>query len=495
MGHSLELIRAERAKRATEAERRRIASDFYAIRAKCQRLTGFVREAWHVLEPTAQYSHNWHVDAICEHLEAVTAGQINRLLINVPPGSMKSLLVSVLWPAWEWSIGMRSMRYLTTSFAEDSVKRDTRKHRDLIRSEWFQALWPEVVLTRMGETSFANSDTGTREGVPFGSLTSKRGDRLIIDDPHSVNTAESDAERATTVRLFREGATNRLNDQEKSAIVVVMQRLHERDISGAILSLGMGYEHLMLPMEYEPGRNSTTSIGFVDPRRADGELLDPVRFPRSVVEDLKRDMGSYAFAGQYQQRPTPREGGLFKRSWFEIVGAAPADAKRARAWDLAASTGSNSDWTAGVRVSRDAMGIFYVEHVERFRGSPAEVERTILSRAATDATATAIRLPQDPGQAGKAQAQTLVRMLAGYDVKASPVTGSKEVRATPAAAQAEAGNVKIVAGPWNDAFIDELCTFPSGAHDDQVDAFADAVNALALTPEAPVAQSASFTWG
>jgi hypothetical protein len=210
-----------------------------------------VREAWPVLEPETTYQHNWHIDAICAHLEAVTDGRINRLLINVPPGSSKSLIVSVLWPAWEWAKGRRGLRYLTTSFAEDNAKRDSRKHRDLVMSEWYKALFPEVVLTRTGEMSFANSATGNRECSAFGSLTSKRGDRLIIDDPHSTSQGESDAERAASVRKFREGAVNRLNDQERSAIVVVMQRLHGADISGTIIEVGMGYTHLCIPMEFD----------------------------------------------------------------------------------------------------------------------------------------------------------------------------------------------------------------------------------------------------
>jgi predicted phage terminase large subunit-like protein len=488
--------------RERRAERRRIRDDTHAIRARCQKLSGFVREAWRVLEPNQPYVHNWHIDAVCDHLEAITFGRINRLLINVPPGTMKSLLVSVLWPAWEWGpMGLRSMRFLTTSFAEGNVKRDTRKHRDLTISDWYQALWPEVRLTRTGEMSFANADTGTREGVAFASLTSRRGDRLIIDDPHSTETAESETERANTTRLFREGATNRLNDQEKSAIVVVMQRLHEQDVSGTIKRYGMEYVHLMLPMEFEVDRACQTTIGFCDPRTDEGELLDPVRFGRKVVDDLKRDMGAYAYAGQYQQRPVPRDGGLFKRSWFtedKYVNAAPADAKRCRAWDLAATAkkaNNRPDWTAGVRVSRGSDGAFYVEHVVRFQDTPGAVEKTMRAVAETDTTATAIQLPQDPGQAGKAQAETLIKMLAGYDVHAKPVTGDKETRARPAAAQAEAGNVFIVRGEWNEAFMDELCSFPSGANDDQVDAFADALNAIALTPVAPTAQSVSFAWG
>lgn len=417
----------------------------------------------------------------------MTYGRINRLLVNVPPGSMKSLLISVMWPAWEWTHPhLRALRYLTTSFAEDSVKRDTRKHRDLTLSEWYRSLWPDVVLVRTGEMSFANKDTGTREGTAFGSLTAKRGDRLIIDDPHSTKTAESDAERTATVRQFREGALNRLNDQERSAIVVVMQRLHEQDVSGTILKLGMAYEHLMLPMEFDEGRAVSTSIGFIDPRTKDGELLDPVRFPAKVVEDLKM-MGSYAYAGQYQQRPAPRDGGMFKRAWFGFVGALPADIKaRTRAWDLGATEGGG-DYTVGVKLARDPRGVFYVEHVARDQLAGAGVERLIKNTADQDGRPTRIRLPQDPGAAGKAYAATLVSLLAGYDVKATPPTGDKETRAKPAEAQAEVGNVKILMtgdparDAWIEPFLAELCMFPAGAHDDQVDAFADALNDLALT--------------
>jgi predicted phage terminase large subunit-like protein len=477
-----EQARRERVKRQEE-DRRNFESNLETIRKRCRSLAGFVREAWHVLEPEAKYVHNWHIDAICEHLEAVTEGRINRLLINVPPGSSKSLIVSVMWPAWEWGpCGRRSLRYLTTAFNDGPVKRDTRKCRDLIASEWFRSLWPDVQLVRTGETSFANSDTGTREGVPFGSLTSQRGDRLIIDDPHSTETAESDTERLNTTRKFREGAINRLNDQERSAIVVIMQRLHEQDISGVILSLGMEYVHLMLPMEFEPERACSTSIGFADPRTDDGQLLDPVRFPASVVESLKRDMGSYGFSGQYQQRPTPRTGGMFQRGDFEIVDAVPAGGRRVRAWDFAASKpkpGRQPDWTVGLKMLM-VSETFYVEDVIRGRWSPAKVETLLRNTASQDGQLVTVRQPQDPGSAGKSDAETKVRKLAGYSVVTKPPTGDKATRARPASAQAEAGNVKLLRGPWNEAFLDEVCAFPNAMFDDQVDAFADALNELAL---------------
>ncbi len=502
----MRLIRAEKARRVAEAERERVARDAERIRARCQTLAGFVREAWHVLEPTAKLVWNWHLDALCAHLEAITHNRMRpRLLANVPPGSSKSFIVSVMWQAWEWGpAGLPSTRYLTTAFNEGPVKRDTRKCRDLILSEWYQALWP-MKLPRTGETSFANAETGTREGVPFGSLTSQRGDRLIIDDPHSTETAESAADRTATTRKFREGALNRLNDQERSAIVVIMQRLHEDDVSGVIMKFGMDFVHLCLPMEFEPDRRCETEIGFRDPRESDGELLDPVRFPRHVVDGLRRDIGSYAFAGQYQQRPAPREGGMFRRHWFETVSALPADVQSVRAWDFAAtaSTGSNNpDWTVGLRMSRDRSGFFYIDDVVRLRGSAHEVERALLNTAARDGNRVRVRIPQDAGQAGKGQAEYLVRQLAGYSVTVERETGDKEVRAMPFAAQCEAGNVKLV-GPdqsvsWIGAFLDEIGNFPMGTHDDQVDAASGAFKTLSETRRLVVsneALAASMTMG
>lgn len=410
---------------------------------------------------------------------------------------MKSLAVGVFWPAWEWGPkNLPATRIVAASHEQGLAVRDNLRARRLIASEWYQSLWGDrVVLTadQNAKIKFENEATGFRQAAAAGSITGARGDRVIIDDPHSVEGAASEAMRESVIEWFLEAVPTRLNNPDRSAIVVVMQRLHERDVSGVILAKDLGYEHLCLPMEFEPERKCSTSIGFIDPRKEDGELLFPARFSREVVERDKKVMGAYAVAGQLQQRPAPREGGLFKRPWFEFVGAAPASAKRTRAWDLAATVSDTADWTAGVRLSRDEAGIFYVEHVRRFRGTPGDVEREIAAYAQSDPTGTAIRLPQDPGQAGKAQAQTLVKMLAGHDVKAKPVSGDKETRARPAAAQAEVGNIKIVRtgdsvrDAWIEPFLDEVCAFPASAHDDQVDAFADALNDLALKP-------ASFVW-
>ncbi len=475
----LRAIRAEKERRRQQTERDRVARDAERIRTRCERLVGFVREAWHVLEPSQPYVHGWHVDALCDHLEAVSAGDINRLLINVPPGTMKSLLTSVLWPAWEWTRNP-ALRYLTTSYAEKYVKRDSRRMRDLVTSEWYTSLWPEVKLIRAGEASFANSKTGFREGMAFGSLTGGRGDRVIIDDPHSTETAESDAERENTTRIFREAVPTRLNNPATSAIVVIMQRLHEKDVSGQIMSLGLGYQHLMLPMEFEPERRCHTSIGFDDPRTYEGELLFPERFPKEVVERDKVPMGAYAVAGQFQQRPTPREGGLFKRHWFEgkFIRQAPPGVRWVRHWDLAATKSKTAAWTAGVKLGRAPDGSYVVGGVVRTRDEGHRVRALIKATAEMDGRDVEISLPQDPGQAGKVQARDFVSMLAGWRVKAEPETGDKVTRAEPFSSQCEAGNVFIVEGTWNADYLDELCLFPGGSFKDQVDATSGAFGRL-----------------
>jgi predicted phage terminase large subunit-like protein len=236
-------------------------------------------------------------------------------------------------------------------------------------------------------------------------------------------------------------------------------------------------------MEFETSRRCRTSIGFEDPRTEEGELLFPARFPAEVVQRDKVPLGQYGVAGQFQQRPAPRDGGLFKRSWFgEPVLAAPAGTRWVRHWDLAASkkrgSGVGQAATAGVKLGQAPDGAFYVGHVLRLQDEGHEVRKAIRSTAAADGVQVEVSLPQDPGQAGKVQASDLVAMLAGYVVHAEPETGDKITRAEPIAAQAAAGNLRLVKGDWNEAFLDELGNFPSGSHKDQVDALSGAFGRL-----------------
>ena len=454
-------------------------ADVLAVEAELYRrsLADFARAAWHVLEPATPLKWGWALDAICEHLEAVSRGEITRLLMNVPPGTMKSLLTGVIWPAREWGpMGMPQKRFIGTAHKQDLAVRDAMKCRRLIQSPWFQDRWP-VTLTsdQNAKTKFENSKTGFREAMAFTSMTGARGDRVILDDPLSADDANSEAALYAAEITFTEALPTRVNNN-KSAIVVIMQRLHERDTSGIILSRGSGYTHLCLPMRYEAGGAKPTR--FNDPRKADGELLFPERFPEAQVADLEKTMGSYASAGQLQQRPAPRGGGMFKREWFETVSAAPANCRWVRGWDLAATAKETAAYTAGVLIGKAQDGRFYIADATRIQGSAADVERLIVNTAGQDGTSVKGSIPQDPGQAGKAQSQYLVRQLAGFDYRASPESGDKVTRADPLAAQAEAGNVLIVQGDWNRDFLDELTTFPSGKFKDQVDAATRAFNEL-----------------
>lgn len=446
--------------------------------------------AWPILEPGAVFIPNWHIDCICDHLQAATEGEFQRLIFNIPPGFMKSLIISVFWNAWEWGpADLAHLRYLTSSWSMDYATRDTRKTRDLIRSEWYQDLWGHrVKLVRVGERSFENTERGTREGRPFSGLTAGRGDRVTVDDPHSTETAESETERERTTRLFREQLPSRVNDLKKSIIAVIMQRLHEKDVTGEAIRAELGYHIVRLPMRYEPASPCRTwlhgKLFFEDPRTIEGELLFPARADETDVRKLEHALGSYATAAQLQQRPGPREGSMFKREWFEIVKAVPAGGHSVRAWDLAstkvdARRSPDPDWTAGIRMKR-VNGVFYITHATRLREEAAGVERALKSVATQDAVEqrSRIRLPQDPGAAGKMLAASLIKALAGYDVHARPLNGDKATRATPFAAQAEAGNVKILLGSWNDMLLDELVAFPGGAHDDMVDACSDAFDEL-----------------
>ena len=448
-------------------------------------LAEFAQLAWQVLEPATDLKWGWALDAQCEHLEAVTAGEITRLLMNVPPGSMKSLLTGVIWPAWEWGPkGLPQHRFLGTAHSQSLAVRDSLKCRRLIASQWYQDRWPtKLTSDQNAKTKFENDATGFREAMAFTSMTGSRGDRVTLDDPISADNANSVAELENAHITFTETLPTRVNN-DRSAIVVVMQRLNERDTSGVILDLGLDYTHLMIPMRFEADRACTTGIGWTDPRKVDGELMFPERFPEAQVAELERTLGSYATAGQLQQRPAPRGGGMFKREWFHIVGAAPVGCRWVRGWDLAATDSATAAYTAGVLIGQAPDGRFYIADSTRIQGSAAQVENLLKATASQDGVSVRGSIPQDPGQAGKMQASYYVKQLGGFDYRASTESGDKEARANPLAAQAEAGNVFVVQGDWNRDFIDEMTTFPVGKFKDQVDAASRAFGELATKPVA-----------
>lgn len=456
--------------------------DFLNIdRELCKRsLAEFVKAAWPVVDPGMPLKWGWHMDAVCEHLEAITRGDITRLLINIPPGTSKSSLVNVYWPAWEWGpLGMAYLRIISASHEQGLAVRDAVKMRRIIQSDWFQERWPLVFTGDQNQkTYYENDKSGFRQACAVGSMTGRRGDRITWDDPLSVEKSFSVAHRQTAIDVLKETLPTRLNDPEKSAICMVMQRLHEEDPSGYILDNDLGYEHLCLPMEFEPERKCYTSIGFEDPRTEEGELLFPERFPQSVIDRDKKVMGSYAWAGQSQQRPAPRSGGFFKWENLEVVKATPEIVRTVRYWDKAGTDGGGA-YTAGVKMGKGKDGNFYVMDVVRGQWEAHKREKIIKQTAEADGIDVEIWIEQEPGSGGKESAQSTIRNLAGFNCKAEKVSGDKEVRAEPYSVQVEAGTIKILSQEWTKPFIDEHKTFPVGKYKDQVDAAAGGFNKLA----------------
>jgi len=293
-------------------------------------LLAFVRYFWHILEPGTEFRDGWALEAICEHLEAVTFGEITKLLINVPPGFMKSLLTDVFWPAWEWGpMQMPHVRYVAFSYSSSLTERDNVKFHDLISSADYQAMYgDQVKLRKIGEKKVSNRKHGWKLATSVSGVgTGERGDRVILDDPHNVKESESEVTRKETIRWFWESMSSRLNDMETGAKVVIMQRVNEEDVSGEIIEKG-DWCHLMIPMEYiwaanDNGEAPATDIGWVDPRwretpqECEGELAWPERFPERIISSMKKDAGPFAWAAQYQQIPKARGSTIFEQEFWQ----------------------------------------------------------------------------------------------------------------------------------------------------------------------------------
>jgi predicted phage terminase large subunit-like protein len=320
-------------------------------------LLKFVEAAWPVLD-TSPFQKSWAIDSVCEHLQAVTEGQIRKLLINLPPRSGKTLTVSVCFPAWTWARAERSylsgpqVRFLCGSYNDDLSLQNGTKHRRLLLSPWYQKYWGKrfkLTADQASKSRFDTTEGGTRISTSArGSLLGIGGDLIIVDDPHNLSV-ESEAERQQALNWWREISTTRLNDPKQSGIVVVMQRLHELDVSGAILSSDTGGEfvHLMIPAEYEWRRHCVTVLGWQDPRglddkgeplitvvggermprdaeaaneldRREGTLMWPERFGVKELAQIKAELGPYFSSGRLQQSPVPAKGGIFDRSWWQL---------------------------------------------------------------------------------------------------------------------------------------------------------------------------------
>lgn len=451
-----------------------------------QSLYEFMRQAWPIVEPGVPFVDGWHLQAIAQHLEAVSAGHIRNLIINIPPRHAKSLLVAVFWPCWEWT-QYPARRWLFASYANSLSIRDSLKCRRIIESPWYQARYGHVFrLTddQNAKIKFENDKTGYRLATSVGgAVTGEGGDRVVVDDPHNMLEVESDVEREKVLTWWDEAMSTRLNDPKTGARVIVMQRLHERDLTGHALEQG-GYEHLCLPAEYEPTAR-VTSLGFSDPRTTDGALLWPERVGPDEIAAFKRMLGPYGYAGQMQQQPSPRIGGMFQVGWFRKEPAAPAHfAAIVRYWDKAGAMPGKGDWTVGVLMGRTIDNYYWILDVVRGQWPSDERNKVIVETAKTDR----LRYPnvktwvEQPPGLGKESTDAVVRLLAGHNVQADPVHRDKIERAEPVSSQLRAGNVRMLEAPWNGPYLAVMCTFPTGAHDDDVDGTSGAFNKIAAMP-------------
>ena len=282
-------------------------------------LHNYIKQSWQVIEPSTEFIDNWHIEAIAEHLEAVKLGQIKRLLINVPPRNMKSITATVMFPTWVWAKDPYK-RFISASYSDSLARKHNMDRRTIIMSPWYQENWKGSFSIR-DDMNTQNKIGNDKQGFMYsvgigGTLTGEGSDIIILDDPHNPKKAESDAERQQALDFFQMTLPSRLNDKKNGVIIVIMQRLHEEDISGHILANDLGYEHLNLPAIAEKKQTVIFPITNKIITREIGDILNPKREDKKELEQLQKDMGSYAFSGQYQQNPTPTGGGMFKKWWW-----------------------------------------------------------------------------------------------------------------------------------------------------------------------------------
>lgn len=454
-----------------------------------QSLRDFIAGAWHVVEPAAEYKRNWHIDVMAEHLEAASKGELRRLVINVPPGSMKSLTCAVFWPAWRWTHSPET-RWIFAAYSDTLARRDSLKTRRLVESEWYRALWGDVWTPNAdewGASKFSNSSAGFRMITSIGgSVTGEHGHVQVVDDPvkpievtGAASTRRAALERALT--WWVETMSTRMVNAETSVRVIIMQRLHESDLAGAMLREG-GWEHLNLPMEarrpcvvqvpHPCSLAEGTSRGFKD-LRAEGEPLWPARFSKPAIDTMRKDLGPRGAAAQLDQRPMPPGGGLFKHEYLRYWTAVPRGAELIQSWDCAFKGLDDSDFVVGQVWARQA-GSFYLVDQVRARMTIRGTLAAVLAFSAKWRGAVK-KLIED-----KANGPAVIDLLKSELGGLQPVDpqGGKEARANAVEPLWASGNVYLPdprLASWVPGFVEELTNFPGGANDDQVDAMTQAL--------------------
>lgn len=463
-------------------------------------LMAFVRSSWDIIEPGVEFRENWHLNAIAEHLEAVSRDEIQNLVIAIPPGCMKSILVSVAFPAWEW-IKRPELRYLGASYGIDLAIRDSMKCRDIIMSDWYRNNWGDKVEIKHGEDQkikYALTAGGWRMATSVGGRgTGEHPDRKLVDDPHNAKQAESDAERETAIAWFDRTLSSR-GKSRKAKTIVVAQRFHENDLTGHILADIPGYTYLGIPMEYD--RNSRkTSIGWTDPRTEEGELLWRDMFDEESVKELKINLGAYGTSGQLQQDPNPGDGGILKTQFIQLWPhdrAIPRFEYILQSYDCAFKEKASNDPTAStvwaIVTHEGKRGMLLIDAWDERLGYPAMRQKVVDSWDLEYGGMSARSPFNRPKRADrvlvedKASGQSLIQDLRLANVPVAsynPGNADKVSRANLAAPTLEMGAVWVLESgktpghpvSWAIAFIKQLSKFPVAKHDDYVDTFTQAV--------------------
>jgi predicted phage terminase large subunit-like protein len=425
-----------------------------------------------VLQRDGQVPAKHHRLLIAE-LDRISRGDIDRLMVLMPPGSAKSTYTSLLFPAW-WFTQHPTSSVIATSHTTSLAEHFGRQVRELVR-EYGDRLGYHLHASRHAAGQWQTTERGEYFATGIrGPLIGRRADLVIIDDPvKSEAEADSLLLRDRVWNWYRFDMTTRL--KPRGRVVLIMTRWHMDDLAGRLLA-----QH---PAEWRVLRLPALAEENDPLGRLPGAALWPEWEDEAALQRKRETIGERAWSALFQQSPRPIVGSLFKTECIAVLDTAltrNSDVS-VRGWDLAATSeigGHDPDWTVGVKLARDDRGRFIVLDVVRVRGTPHQVEEAVGEAARVDGKGVTIGLPEDPGQAGKHQANYFVRQLAGYRIDTSRETGSKLTRAAPVASQVEAGNVAIVRASWNHAFLEELRDFPFGHKDDQVDALSRAFTVL-----------------
>jgi predicted phage terminase large subunit-like protein len=442
-------------------------------------LRKFIELSWHEIEPGKSFIPGWHIDAICEHLEAISKGQLTRLVINIPPGCMKSLTACVFWPAWVWTFRPET-KWIYASYSMALSRRDNLRMRRLIESDWYRVRFGNAFRPlddNWGTAKFVNDRAGFRLCTSVdGTVTGEHADVQVCDDPIKPQDI-SKTSLTNCLEWWNETMASRLVDFKKSARVIIMQRLHVNDLAGEMLRSG-GYEHLCLPMELERRFICSTSIGFKDSRSKEGELLWPQRCNEASVAEIKKGIGTErGVAAQLQQHPVPHSGAIFKKDALKFYEVSPKTPTVITSWDCTfKETGSSYVVGQAWGVSHDHEHYVLLDQV-RARLSFSETLNSIRKFA--------LKYPQSSAHIieEKANGSAIIDMLQDEIPGLKPVLpeGGKEARAHAVEGLWSAGRIllpDISIASWINDFVQEVLEFPSSINDDQVDAMTQALTWL-----------------